>query len=99
MRGSLAMLQIPMEKLSPDVLDALIEEFVSRDGTDLSEAHAKIAQVRKQLQSGAVVIVYDEAAESANIVPKDYRPPARPDRQDEGPRIVYDDEAGRDSDG
>jgi uncharacterized protein YheU (UPF0270 family) len=83
-----------MDQLSADVLDALIEEFVSRDGTELAEARTKIAQVREQLQSGAVVIVYDEEAESANIVPKDYRPPARREPEDEGLRIVFDDESG-----
>jgi uncharacterized protein YheU (UPF0270 family) len=87
------MIKIPFEELSADVLEALIEEFVSRDGTDLAEAAAKVAQVRRQLQSGAVMIVYDEASESANIVPKDYRPPAaREDKEAEAPRAVYDEE-------
>ena len=81
------MVRIPMDELSPDVLDALIEEFVSRDGTDLADANAKIARVRGLLRSGAVVIVYDEEAESANIVPKDYRPPAQ---REEGRRVVED---------
>ena len=86
------MIKIPFEELSADALDALIEEFVSRDGTDLADAAAKAAQVRGQLRSGAVVIVYDEASESANIVSKDYRPPAG-DKESEGPRVVYDEES------
>jgi uncharacterized protein YheU (UPF0270 family) len=89
------MIKIPIDELSPDALEALIEEFVSRDGTDLAEAGAKVAQVRGQLLSGAVIIVYDEASESANIVPKDYRPPAV-DEEEEGPRVVYDEEVPRD---
>jgi uncharacterized protein len=89
------MIKIPLDELSADALEALIEEFVSRDGTDLAEAGAKIAQVRGQLRSGTVVIVYDEATESANIVPKDYRPPAASD-EEEVPRIVYDEEVPRD---
>ena len=89
------MIKIPVDELSADALEALIEEFVSRDGTDLAEAGAKIAQVRGQLRSGAVMIVYDEASESANIVPKDYRPPAARD-EEEAPRIVYDEESPRD---
>jgi uncharacterized protein YheU (UPF0270 family) len=84
-----------MDRLSDDVLDALIEEFVSRDGTDLADAQSKIAQVRSQLRTGAVIIVYDEESETTNIVPKDYDPKGdvapRPHPEDR--RIVYDDEA------
>jgi hypothetical protein len=47
--------------------------------------------VRGQLRSGAIVIVYDEATESANIVPKDYRAPVV-EEADEGPLVVYDQE-------
>jgi uncharacterized protein YheU (UPF0270 family) len=88
------MIKIPFEELSADALEALIEEFVSRDGTDLAEAGAKTAQVRGQLRSGAVIIVFDEASETANIVPKDYRPPASD--EEEAPRVVYDEEVPRD---
>jgi uncharacterized protein YheU (UPF0270 family) len=85
------MVKIPPDALSPEILEALIEEFVSRDGTDLAEAGTKIAQVRGQLRSGAIVIVYDEASESANIVPKDYRAPVVEEEAD-GERVVYEEE-------
>ncbi len=85
------MVKIPPDALSPEILEALIEEFVSRDGTDLAEAGTKIAQVRGQLRSGAIVIVYDEASESANIVPKDYRAPVV-EEEDDGARVVYEEE-------
>jgi uncharacterized protein YheU (UPF0270 family) len=84
------MLQIPPEHLSKDVLDALIEEFVTRHGTDLTEAGTKAAQVRARLASGEVVIVWDEKSESANIVPKDAKeepPPPETPRYEEGPRF------------
>jgi uncharacterized protein YheU (UPF0270 family) len=91
------MLPIPPDRLSPDVLDALIEEFVTRHGTDLTEAPAKAAQVRAQLRTGQVIIVYDEKTDSANIVPKDAKePPPQPresrrtDPADDDPHIVYD---------
>ncbi len=32
---------VPHDKLSPDALDAVIEEFVSRDGTETSETTVK----------------------------------------------------------
>jgi uncharacterized protein YheU (UPF0270 family) len=85
------MVKIPPDALSPEILEALIEEFVSRDGTDLAEAGTKIAQVRAQLRSGAIVIVYDEASESANIVPKDYRAPVV-EEGGEDARVVYEEE-------
>jgi len=82
------MLQIPPDHLSADVLEALIEEFVTRHGTDLTDATTKAAQVRAQLTSGEVVIVWDEASESANIVSKDAKeepPPPEPARFEEAP--------------
>jgi uncharacterized protein YheU (UPF0270 family) len=80
------MLQIPPDHLSADVLDALVEEFVTRHGTDLTDAATKAAQVRAQLTSGEVVIVWDEKTESANIVSKDAKeepPPPEPPRFEE----------------
>lgn len=92
------MLQIPPDRLSPDVLDALIEEFVTRHGTNLSDAAAKAAQVRAQLKAGHVIIVYDEKTDSTNIVPKDAREePIRDTKAQSGKpqsdddyQIVYD---------
>jgi uncharacterized protein YheU (UPF0270 family) len=84
------MLQIPPDRLAPDVLDALIEEFVTRHGTDLTDAPAKVAQVRAQLRAGHVVIVYDDLTETANIVPKDAKPAAAPAEKRVAPTVVYD---------
>jgi uncharacterized protein YheU (UPF0270 family) len=82
-----------MDRLSEDVLDALIEEFVSRDGTDLADAPSKIAQVRTQLRRGQIVIVYDEESETTNIVPKDYDPQKDAPRPNAEERhVVYDEE-------
>jgi hypothetical protein len=92
------MLQIPPERLSKDVLDALIEEFVTRHGTDLTDAGTKAAQVRAQLERGEVVIAWDERSESANIVPKDAKeppPPPEPQRMEE-PRFEEAPPARRD---
>lgn len=60
---------IPYEKLSPEALHGVIEEFVTRDGTDLDDADAKIAQVTDQLRRGLVVITFDERSGTCNIVP------------------------------
>ena len=64
---------IPVEKLSSDVLDAIIEEFILREGTeygaeDVSKKE-KIAQVMLQLTQGSAVLVYSELYETVNIIP------------------------------
>lgn len=66
---------IPYEKLSPEALQGLIEEFVTRDGTDSGYTQKSLEEnvemVRNQLRRGEAVIVYDETSETANIVSKD----------------------------
>ena len=68
-------MQIPIERLSPEALDGLIEEFVTRDGTDygLKEqtTEEKKSAVIRQLQRGEVVVVFDQESESCNIVTRD----------------------------
>lgn len=64
---------IPHKQLSSEALDNLIEEFVTRDGTDYGADEIplaeKTAQVRKQLQQGEIAILFDEEMGSCNIVP------------------------------
>jgi uncharacterized protein YheU (UPF0270 family) len=68
-------IEIPFHLLTDDALKGLIEEFVSREGTDYGQGEytldAKAASVRKQLESGRAVIVYDPATEGCNIVLKE----------------------------
>ena len=61
-------IRIPHQELSPDTLNGLIEEFVTRNGTDVTEAARSIEQVRKLLEQGKAVITFDEDAESCNIL-------------------------------
>ena len=67
-------MEIPHRALSPDTLQALIEEFVLRDGTDYGETEIPLAkksrQVMEQLDHGDIVIVFDAETESCNIVRK-----------------------------
>ena len=65
---------IPHDQLSPDALEGVIEEYVTRDGTELSEASTKIEQVRAALRGGELVLVYDPEAESCNLLPPDAVP-------------------------
>ncbi|MHB8420676.1 MAG: YheU family protein [Myxococcales bacterium] len=71
-------LQIPLDSLSPEALDGLIEEFVTRDGTDYGLREKtraeKKSEVLRQLQRGEVVIVFDSDSESCNILPKEAVP-------------------------
>ncbi len=68
-------LKIPYDQLNPDTLHGVIEEFVTRDGTDYGEVEVsletKISQVLGQLKSGKAVIVFDQATETCNILRSD----------------------------
>ena len=66
------MIVIPPDQLPADTLQGLIEEFVTRDGTDYGHEEislaAKVSQIRAQLQKREVLIVYNLAEEQANIL-------------------------------
>ncbi|SHG13071.1 hypothetical protein SAMN04487965_3357 [Microbulbifer donghaiensis] len=63
---------IPFQQLDPDTLQSLLEEYATRDGTDYGEREVslvdKVASLRRQLQSGEVVIWFEPGEESVNLV-------------------------------
>ena len=65
---------IPWQDLSPDTLDNLIESFVLREGTDYGEhersLEQKVSDVKRQLKSGDVVLLWSELHETVNIMPR-----------------------------
>jgi hypothetical protein len=65
---------IPWQQLEAETLENLIETFVLREGTDYGEQERsllqKVADVRRQLERGDVVLVWSELHESINIMPK-----------------------------
>ena len=65
-------LLIPPEQLSADALLGVIENFVSREGTDYGAVEQtfadKIEQVRRQLERGDTVIVFDATSESCTLM-------------------------------
>jgi uncharacterized protein YheU (UPF0270 family) len=65
-------IEISRDDLSPETLRALIEEFVSRDGTDYGAVERsleqKVADVMRQLTRGEARIVFDPESETATIV-------------------------------
>jgi uncharacterized protein YheU (UPF0270 family) len=64
--------EIPFDKLSQELLEALIQEFVTREGTDYGEGEhslsEKVIEVRKLLVQGKAKIVFDPESETCNIV-------------------------------
>ena len=69
--------EVPYARLAPDVLRRLIEEFVTRDGTDYGAVERtlgeKVARVMQQLEAGELSIVVDPEQQAIDIV---VRPPA-----------------------
>ena len=65
---------IPWQDLSPETLDNLSESFVLREGTDYGEhersLEQKVNDVKRQLKSGDVVLVWSELHETVNIMPR-----------------------------
>jgi len=65
-------LKIPYDQLSSEALHGVLEEFVTRDGTDYGEIEVpletKISQVLGQLKSGKAVIIFDQDSETCNIL-------------------------------
>jgi len=67
---------IPYDQLSPEALTGVIEEFVTRDGTDYGEREVsleeKTARVKRQLGTGKAVIVFDTELETCTILPANH---------------------------
>ena len=66
---------IPHQRLAPETLSALIESFISREGTDygVSEVtlQTKVEQIKTQIVAEKVVIVYDQESDSINLLPRE----------------------------
>jgi uncharacterized protein YheU (UPF0270 family) len=64
-------MEIPWERLSADTLHALIEDFVTREGTEYGATEVtlerKVEQVLAQLRSGEAYITYDKQLGTATI--------------------------------
>jgi hypothetical protein len=64
-------MEIPYQKLAPAVLRAVIEEFVTREGTDYGandfSLDSKVAQVIRQLDEGSIFLSYDSQSGSCHL--------------------------------
>lgn len=72
---------IPYDLLEPDTLTRLIEDFVTRDGTDNGDETpltTRVARVRRALEKGEAVIVFDADSQQCQLalrheVPREWR--------------------------
>lgn len=67
--------KVPHDQLSSEALRGVVEEFLTRDGTDYGEIEVsletKISQVYGHLKSGKVLIVFDSETQSCTLFDKD----------------------------
>lgn len=64
--------EIPLTELDPELLRAVIESFVLREGTDYGEREVslddKVRHVVRQIERGEAKIIFDPETESVDIV-------------------------------
>lgn len=67
------LIDIPLDRIKPDILRKMIEEFVTREWSELADSECtmdeKADQVLQQLKDKRARIVYDSTSETWNIVP------------------------------
>ena len=68
-----ANMEIPHSQLSDEALRAIIEEFISREGSEYGlieySFEEKVGHVIKQLERGEVVVTFDAVSETCNLIP------------------------------
>ncbi len=66
-------MRVPHTQLPPDVLQRVLEDFVTRGGTDDGQIDTtleqRVAQVLAQLVRGEAALDWDADTESINIIP------------------------------
>ncbi len=60
-------MHVPHLLLTPDSLQAIVEEFVTRDGTDLSDVEQRSEQVLHQLDVGTAELHFEQETGTCNI--------------------------------
>jgi len=64
--------EIPWDRLSPGALRGVIEEFVTREGTEYGahdvELETKVREVQRQLERGEVIVLFHGKTQSVNLV-------------------------------
>ena len=64
-------MNIPFQDLKVETLTAIVEEFISREGTDYGDheisLEQKVLQVMNQLQRGKIVVTFDPKSQSCDL--------------------------------
>lgn len=67
-------IEIPLERINPETLRKMIEEFVTREWSELSDSgysmDEKVDRVLQQLQGRQAAVVFDSTSETWNIIPR-----------------------------
>ena len=68
-------MDIPHDRLTPEALHTLAEEFVTQEGTDYGAVEAsrevKVTQVLEQIKQGLVIIRFDPLTQTCGLFPKE----------------------------
>ncbi|HKK05223.1 MAG: YheU family protein [Gammaproteobacteria bacterium] len=66
---------IPVSEIRPELLEAIIEQYVLGEGTDYGEREyslaEKVAHVRSQLENGQAFVVYSQVHETVHIMSRE----------------------------
>jgi uncharacterized protein YheU (UPF0270 family) len=66
-------IDVPLDRINPETLRKMTEEFVTREWSDLSDADCtfedKVEHVMQQLQDHRIRVVFDLSSETCNIIP------------------------------
>jgi uncharacterized protein len=65
---------IPVSQLQEETLNNILEEFITREGTDYGDYEIslpqKVDRLKRQIVQGDIVIVFDSVLESVNLMTK-----------------------------
>lgn len=65
-------IQVPFAQLSEDAQNGVIDDFITREGTDYGKnevsLETKRTQIRRQIESGRVQLVFDPGLESVTLI-------------------------------
>ena len=71
--------EVPPTRLEEGVLQALLEEFASRDGTDYGERELsleqKVVNLRRQMADRGLLLLFDSESETWDLVERERAEP------------------------
>jgi uncharacterized protein YheU (UPF0270 family) len=68
--------EVPPARLDEEVLQALLEEFASRDGTDYGDRELsleqKVLDLRRQLRQRGLLLLFDSESETWDLLEREH---------------------------